>query len=76
MTPPSPPKKKENPKLNPLSFRCPTCNARVRERCATTDGQLHKRRVRLAAPPEKKGKRESRSVWAVPTAFETNWQKH
>jgi hypothetical protein len=72
-TRPSPPRQKRSPK-DALSRRCPRCGARAGVRCDTPSG-MHKERKQ--APPKKKSKAKSRSVWTVSGGgFETNRRRH
>jgi hypothetical protein len=58
-----------------LTFSCPTCGAGVGQYCKTPDGHVHARRLTKAAgakgQPTRKG-----SVWAIPSAIETNRRRH
>ena len=62
-----------------LSFSCPTCGARVGERCKGGTHKARSRKLRWATrgwAPAKKGKKKAQSVRAIPTAFETNRRRH
>ena len=61
------------------AVRCPKCGAPIASPCDTPNGWPHAARIKLG-PPMKRGKpprkTASRSVYAIPTAFESNRRRH
>jgi len=56
---------------------CPTCRARIGERCKTRNGETHKRRINRVAPKKKRPGEAPRSVQALlGGAFEMNRRRH
>ena len=62
-----------SPVVDPLSFSCPTCFARIGESCTSGSGSPHKRRVALMPV---RVCRTVKSVNAISTAFESKRRRH
>jgi hypothetical protein len=65
-----------------LLVKCPTCKAKVGKRCKEVPGGLHPERMQKAMELRERSRRKhteqgkSKSVYATPTAFESNRRRH